>query len=51
MTCVTRVLATLCFALCAREATVPRAENVAFENCAEISGDRFLDEEISKRER
>ena len=50
MTCVTRVLGTLCFALCAREATVTRADDVAFENVAESSGDRFLDEKIAQRE-
>jgi len=51
MTCVTRVLAALWFALCAREATVPRAESVAFEDVAEAAGDRFLDETTVQCER
>jgi len=50
-TCVTRVLGRPWFAPCAREATVTRAENLAFENVAEATGDRFLDEITAQRER
>ena len=38
------------FAPCVREATVTRADDVAIENAAETSRDRFLDEKIVRRE-